>query len=128
MALTKSNQQLPLSPVICAEAILTAQAAVLGSTTIFPSAPPGIYKMDVVLIVTTGGASGNLVVNAIVTDDLQAETIAGATIANLSSTGQANAVVVFENTATANINYSITAGGTFGSCVYNAYIILERLF
>ena len=126
--LTYANEQGPLYPVICGSAILGAQAAVISPTVVFPNAPPGLYRASASLIVTTVGTNGNLVANIIGTDDYTAETIPIATIAALSSQGQANGSVIIENTATANISFSVTASGTFGSCVYSLYLILERLF
>ncbi len=128
MALTSSQEQGPQYPVVVATLLISAKAAVIGSTTLLASAPPGIYRANVSLIVTTVGSSGNLVANLIATDDVQAETIPAATIAALSSQGQANGSIIIENTASANINYSTTASGTFGSCQYSLYIVLERLF
>jgi hypothetical protein len=128
MPLAQSQEQGPLSPVIAGNVVLSAQAAVIGSTVILTNAPPGIYRASVSLILTTLGTSGNLVANLIATDDLQAETIPAATIAAIGSTSQSNGVVVFENAATANISYSVTASGTFGSARYSLYIVLERIF
>ena len=128
MPLTQGQQQSPLYPVICGVVNLNTQAAVLGTTIIFPNAPPGIYHANTCLIVTATGTSGNLVANILVTDDLQAETIPGATIAAITSTGQANSCLAFENAATNNISFSVTASGTFGSCRYSLYLVLERLF
>ena len=128
MGLNQSNEQSPLYPVICGTVALFSQAAAINSTVLFPSAPPGVYRVSATLIVTTIGSSGNLVANLIGTDDLQAETLPIATIASIGSTGQANGVQILENTATANISYSVTAGGTFGSARFSLYLILERLF
>src|SRR5438874_937845 len=119
MALTLSQQQIPLYPVICAQVVLSSQAAAIGSTTIYPSAPAGIYRVNIALVLTAAGTSGNLVANVIVTDDAQAETIAAATISAITAKGQANAALVIENTAAANINYSTTFSGTIGAAVYS---------
>jgi hypothetical protein len=127
--LTQANEQGPLSPVVVGGyVLLSAQAAVIGTTALFASAPPGLYRANVSLILTTTGTSGNLVANILTTDDLQAETIAAATISAITATSQSNGVVVFENNATQNISYSTTNSGTFGSARYSLYIVLERIF
>lgn len=127
MALTQANEQAALFPVICASVIGTRSAAI-GSTVLFPSAPAGVYRASCVQVITTAGSAGTLVTNIIATDDFGANTTAVATNANIATQGQANGSVIFENTATANISYSVVASGTFGSCVYSIYLILERLF
>lgn len=127
MALSQTNEQAPLQPQIVAY-VVGSKSAAIGSTVLFPSAPPGVYRATCVQVITTGGTSGTLVSNIIATDDFQANTLALATNANIATQGQANGSAVFENTATANISYSVVAGGTFGSCVYSLYLILERLF
>ena len=127
MALSQTNEQAQLYPVICAY-VVGSKVAAIGSTVLFPSAPPGVYRVTCCQVITTGGTSGTLVTNIIATDDFQANTIAVATNANIATQGQAQGSVIFENTATANISFSVVAGGTFGSCVYSLYLILERLF
>ncbi len=128
MALTQANEQVPLSPVIVGQVLLSGQAFAIGSTAILPAVPAGIYRANIYVVITTSGTSGNLVANIIATDDAKAETIPVSTIASIAGTGQANGVAIIENTASATINYSTTFSGTPGSIVYNLYIILERLF
>ena len=57
MPLTQGQQQAPLYPVICGVVNLNSQAGVIGSTPIFPNAPPGIYHANTCLIVTTTGTA-----------------------------------------------------------------------
>ena len=129
MALTSANEQLPLTSVVYGSVILSAQTAAIGSTTIVASAPAGLYKIDVNVQRTVAGTSGNLVVNAIYTDDVASETTAVVTVADISAAAaSASGILFFENKATANINYSVTLGGTAGSLSYNVYILIERLF
>jgi hypothetical protein len=128
MALTTLSQAQPPYPVVVGSFLKTGVAiAAIGSTTIVANAPPGIYRYTAIVIITTLEAAHTVTVNAIVTDDLQAETVAIISAASTAATGQFNGTQVLENTATANLNFSVTTTDT-GTAVGNIYIIVERIF
>jgi hypothetical protein len=127
MPLTALNQQGQPYPVIYGHILYTGWTIVaVGSTIIVPSAPPGIYRYSGVLIITTAQASDAITVNGIWTDDLQAETVAIFNGTSTASTGQFSASILAENTATANLSYSVTTTAT--SAVANLYLVVERIY
>lgn len=128
MALNSLNQEMKSYPIIMGNFLKTAfTIAAIGSTPIVLSAPPGIYRYTAIVIITTLEAAHTITVNAIVTDDLQIETVAIISAFSTASTGQANGTAILENTATANLNFSVTTTDT-GTAVGNIYIVVERLF
>ena len=128
MALTTLSQAQPPYPVVVGSFLKTAfTIAAIGSTPIVVNAPPGIYRFTAIVIITTLEAAHAVTVNAIVTDDLQAETVAIISAASTASTGQFNGSQVLENTAIANLSFSVTTTDT-GTAIGNIYIVVERIF
>jgi hypothetical protein len=123
--LTPTTQQQLLAPIIVGQAILGAQTAAIGSTVIVPNAPAGLYRFNMVIVITTLGLS-TLTANAICTDAAKAETVAVLNGVSVIATGTFQGSALVENIAAANLSYSVTLGGS-GS-TWNLYIIVERLF
>ena len=127
MALLSTNQQQQQYPIVAGYAFKTAFTfAAVGSTVILTNASAGIYRFNVSAIITTAQGSDTLTVNALYTDDQQAETIAVLNAVSTASQGQFNGSAIIENTAAANISYSVTTTAT--TAVGNIYILIERLF
>ena len=128
MALVSTNQQAQQYPIVAGFAFVTgAVCAAISSTVILTNAPRGLYRFNVSLIATTLESGKTVTVNAIYTDDLQAETVAVISAVSITSTAQFNASAIIENTATANISYSVATTAT-GTGAGNIYITIERLF
>lgn len=128
MALNSLNQGATPFPVMVGNFLKTAfTIAAIGSTTIVANAPPGIYRYTAIVIITTAEAAHTVTVNAIVTDDLQAETVAVINGVSTASQAQFNGTQTLENTATANLAFSVTTTDT-GTAVGNIYIVVERIF
>ncbi len=128
MALNSLNQGPTPFPVIMGNFLKTGfTIAAIGSTPIVLSAPPGLYRYTAVVVITTLEAAHTITVNAIVTDDQQAETVAIINAFSTASVGQANGTATLENTATANLSFSVTTTD-LGTAVGNIYIVVERLF
>lgn len=123
--LTTSTQQQLLEPVIAGQIILGGQTLAISSTPIIPNAPAGLYRLTYCLVVTATGTS-TLTANAIFTDAAKAETIAVLSAVSVTATGTFTGTILAENIAAANINYSVTLGGS--GATWNLYIIVERLF
>ena len=127
MALTALNQTSTPWPVMVGNWLKTAFTfAAVGTTTIVPSAPPGLYRMNVYVVITTAQAADAVTVNAIYTDDQQAETVAVINGVSTAAQGAFQGSVILQNTATANISYSVTT--TASTAVGNIYIVVERIF
>jgi hypothetical protein len=127
MALGPSNQAATPYPVVVGswqKTVFTFTA--IGSFVIVANAPPGLYRYTAVAIITTAQASQSVTVNAIVTDDQQAETIAVLSAVSTTAQGQFNGQTVLENTATANLSLSVAATAT--TAVGNIYVVVERIF
>ena len=128
MALVPASQQQQQYPIVAGYALKTGfTIAAFGPSVILTNAAPGIYRFSVSAIITTAEAAHTVTVNAICTDDQQAETVAVISAASTAAQGQFNGVQVLENTATANISWSI-ATTDVGTGVGNFYVLVERLF
>ncbi len=128
MALNALNQAQPPYPVVVGSVIKTAFTfAAVGSTPVVVNAPPGLYRFTAVVIVTTVEAAHTVTVNAIVTDDQQAETIAIINAFSTATVGTTSGTVTLENTATANLSFSV-ATTDVGTGVGNIYLTVERIF
>lgn len=123
--LTTATQQQLLEPVIVGQVVLGGVSSAVGSTTIVTNAPAGLYRYTMSLVITATGTS-TLTANAIYTDAKGAETIAVLNGVSVTATGQFNGTMLAENIGTANLNYSVTLGGS--GATWNLYIIVERLF
>ncbi len=128
MALTTLSQAQPPYPVVVGSLLKTAfTIAAVSSTPIVISAPPGLYRYTAVVVITTVEAAHTVTVNAIVTDDQQSETVAIISAFSTASAGTSSGTVTLENTATANLSFSIATTDT-GTGVGNFYITVERIF
>ena len=127
MALVQANEQTQLYPTIAGSYLRSAFTfAAISSTTIVANAPPGLYRFSVYLVVTTAQSSQTVTVNAIWADDQQTNTVAVLSAVSTTSQGYFQGSTVMENTATANLNFSMSAAAT--TAVGNFYILIERLF
>jgi hypothetical protein len=127
MALSPASQQQNCFPVVMGAVQKTAFTfAAISSTPVVVNAPPGIYRFFVYAVITTAQSSDTLTVNAIWTDDFQANTVAILSAVSTTSQGYFQGQSVIENTATANINYSVSTTAT--TAVGNIYIVVERVF
>jgi hypothetical protein len=124
-SLTTANQQSLLAPIVVGQVVLGAQTAAIGSTTIVTNAPAGLYRLNYSLTVTSIVTS-TLTANAIYTDAAKAETVAVLNGVAVTATGQFQGSLFIENIAAANLNYSVTLGGS--GATWNLYILVERLF
>lgn len=122
MANSITTQQQPNLPIVSGTVNLGGQTGAVSSTVIIASAPVGLYRFTVCVVVTVAGTS--ITVNAIYTDDAKAETVAVVSAASTAATGNITATAMIENSAVGNISFSTS--GTTGT--YNLYIIVERLF
>ncbi len=106
---------------------LTAQAANIGATNLFPEAPcQGMYEAEVELIVTTAGTSGSLVVTIGYTDDLGA-TSQATTGFDITGTGRARGRFLFRSTGAAQITRTVSGITTAGALQYTLTINVRRL-
>ena len=127
-ALVQINQQLQAYPTIATNYIRTGFTfAAIGTTALVTLAPQGIYRFSVYLVITTAQGSQTVTINALFTDDQQAETIAVLNAVSTTAQGQFNGSAIIENTSTAN-NISFSLATTATTAVGNFYIVVERLF
>ena len=127
MALNALNQTATPWPVMVGNWLKTAFTfAAVGTTTIVPNAPPGLYRFNVYAVVTTAQSSQTLTVNAVYTDDQAAETVAVLNAVSTTATGPFQGSVIIQNTATANLSYSVATTAT--TAIGNIYIVVERIF
>ncbi len=106
---------------------LTAQAANIGVTNLFPEAPcQGMYEADVEVIITTAGTAGTLVVTIAYTDDLGATSQATAGIL-ITGTGRDRGRFLFRSTGAAQITRQVSGIVTPGALQYNLTINVRRI-
>ena len=123
--LNTTSQQQILAPIIVGQVVLGSQSAAINPTVIVPNAAAGLYRYNMVIVITTLGLS-TLTANAICTDAAKAETIAVLNGVSVVATGTFQGMALVENINAANLSYSVTLGGT--GAVWNLYVIVERLF
>lgn len=107
---------------------LTGQTANLGATSVYASAPAGVYRVTVTALTTTSGTGTTANLNVLWTDEGGAKTDAVGTWAlnSVTSTGQINKTEIIRVAASTNIQVSVTAG-TYGTSAYAIYAQVERL-
>lgn len=129
MALNAANQKLYSAVELVGSAQKTAfTIAAFGSSVLVVNAPAGLYDFKVCLVLTTlEGSSHTVTVNAIYTDDLQSETLPVMNAQTTAATGTFSASAIIENTAAANISWSIATTDT-GTAIGNFYIAVLRIF
>lgn len=127
MALTALNQAPQPYPTMVGNIVKTAFTfATVSSTAVTPTIPAGIYRFSVYAVVTTAQGSDTLTVNAIWTDDFQANTIAVLSAVSTASQGYFQGSTLMELTASSTVNYSVATTAT--TAVGNIYIVVERIF
>jgi len=127
MALQQSNQIVTSSPVMMGHILYSAFTfGAVSSTVVVANAPAGLYRFSCYAVVTTAQGSQTLTVNAIWTDDFGANTVAVLSAVSTTAQGYFQGSTLMENTATANLSYSIAATAT--TAIGNIYIVVERIY
>lgn len=103
-----------------------ALTAATSATTIYTPRATGIYRLTVLLLVTTGGDAINLTPNAIFTDAVGTVTQA-MTARSLSATGRFCDRFEFRANADTAIQFSTTLSGARIASVWSLYWTLERI-
>lgn len=113
---------------VVATVALTAQAASIGTTTLYTPVAAGMYRVSVYHLVTTAAtSSGTLNTTIGWTDDESAKTNLPAAQLDLTVDQSAASGTVFARATAAAITYSTTMAGEDGSPKYSLFIVVERL-
>lgn len=118
---------LPIGRV--ANIYLKAQTAAIATTPAVTAAPTGLYRVTLVLAITTAGTAGNLTLSVLSTGDggvLQTQSLASVQVTTLGNIAQDS--FTCEVGAASNISYQVTAIGlTAGSLQYSIRVVVEKL-
>jgi hypothetical protein len=105
---------------------LTAQNAAISATSVYASAPAGLYRLCFNAATTTSG-TGTTATVSVIWNDGNAKTFTSATFAlnAVDVTGQANGCQIVR--AAASTNIQVSTAGTFGTSVYRLDATVEAL-
>lgn len=120
----------PSSGVAGANVYLTAQAANIGATSLFPTNPrKGMYRVSAYAAVATVGTSGTITVNVIFTDDSAVlRTVAVVVMAAAISTlGGNGGSIDIETNGSSAVQYSVTGIVTPGTLAYTLRVTAELI-
>lgn len=103
---------------------LTAQAANIGATNVFPSNPrKGSYRFSGYASINTPGTAGIATLNAIFTDDSGVQrTVAVATTASIVAANGQGGVIIIETNGTSPVQFSVTGIVTAGALSYSVRV------
>jgi hypothetical protein len=113
---------------IIATVHLTSQNAPISATTLYASAPQGVYRAQAVIPVTVDPVGPTINCSLIATDEVGVSHTIGIASQSSSAIGSTSQVpAVFNVGAGQTIQYQVTYSGVSDTPVWNLYIILERL-
>lgn len=117
---------LPIGRV--ANIYLKGQAATIAPTAAVTSAPTGLYRVTLVLAITTAGTAGNLTLSALSTGDNTVQVTQSLASVQVTALGIAQDSFICEVGTVSNISYQVTALGlTAGSLAYSVRVVVEKL-
>jgi hypothetical protein len=106
-----------------------ALSAAVALTPAVTTAPTGLYRVTLVLAITTAGTVGNLTLSVLSTGDggvTQTQSLAAVPVATLGNIAQDS--FTCEVGTASNISYQVTAIGlTAGALKYSVRVVVEKL-
>lgn len=106
---------------------LTAQAASIGTTTIYTPSVAGLFRVNVYHICSTAGGAGTLDTIISWNDGVSGKSYAPANTVTLTSTNNGDTGMSFISSGASAITYASTITGGAGSPKFDLYIVVEKL-